>query len=75
MEKTMSRNFGVIVVPPLPEERYIDSTYNTIEEAVAKLKFLEAHLIGARIEISDWSNLNNEGRKEPKNLAQTINKP
>uniref|UniRef100_A0A6M3IPC6 Uncharacterized protein n=1 Tax=viral metagenome TaxID=1070528 RepID=A0A6M3IPC6_9ZZZZ len=59
----MSRNkpFGVVVIPLLPDERYTDSQWETIDEAEDRRRFLQAHLYSAKVKICDWSSLYKNG--------------
>lgn len=61
-ETQMAKRFGVVVVPPAPEERYTDSSYETLDEAEGRRKFLEAHLVGAKIQIADWEEVSEIAR-------------
>jgi len=47
--------FGVIVIERAAEERWTYSVRPTLEEAEEDRHMLEARMLGARIEIYDWS--------------------
>uniref|UniRef100_A0A6M3X5A1 Uncharacterized protein n=1 Tax=viral metagenome TaxID=1070528 RepID=A0A6M3X5A1_9ZZZZ len=51
----MTKKFNVTVIPPVPEERYHDSSWPTLGEAEDRRKFLEAYSVGAKVQISVWN--------------------
>ena len=57
--KKTNKSFGVVVIETSGrrKEVYTDSTWDTIEEAEERRKFLESYLTGAKVEVTNWSGL------------------